>query len=135
MSTAAGRSPGHPPHGQIGYLQLPALDVAASAAFYRSVFGWEPVTHEGPMPYTEFKVGDQSIAGMMQMPPMVPAEVPSHWLVYFGVDDTDAAVARTQELGGSVRMGPMDVPVGRFAVLADPQGGTFAVIRLAQQAT
>ena len=47
MSTAAGRSPGHPPHGQIGYLQLPALDVATSAAFYRSVFGWEADREHG----------------------------------------------------------------------------------------
>jgi predicted enzyme related to lactoylglutathione lyase len=71
---------------------------------------------------------------MMDMPPMVPAEVPSHWLVYFAVDDTDASVAKAQELGGSVRMPPMDVPVGRFAVVADPQGATFAVIRMSDPA-
>ncbi len=65
---------------------------------------------------------------------MVPAEVPSHWLVYFAVDDTDAAVAKTQELGGSVRTAPMDIPIGRFAVLGDPQGATFAVIRMSDQA-
>jgi predicted enzyme related to lactoylglutathione lyase len=36
----------HPPQGQIGYLQLPALDVARSAAFYREVFGWSvELTH------------------------------------------------------------------------------------------
>jgi predicted enzyme related to lactoylglutathione lyase len=47
MSTAARRSPGHPPHGTIGYLQLPARDVATSAAFYRSVFGWEADLEHG----------------------------------------------------------------------------------------
>jgi len=41
MSQSANRRPGqHPPTGQIGYLQLPAVDVARSAAFYESVFGW-----------------------------------------------------------------------------------------------
>jgi predicted enzyme related to lactoylglutathione lyase len=37
----------HPPHGQIGYLQLPALDVARSAAFYESVFGWSVELEHG----------------------------------------------------------------------------------------
>jgi predicted enzyme related to lactoylglutathione lyase len=120
--------------GSFSWNELNTRDAEGAKAFYTAVFGWDAVTHSGgPMPYTEFKVGDQSVAGMMPMPPMVPAEVPSHWLVYFAVDDADAAVAKAQELGGSVRMGPMDVPVGRFAILADPQGATFAAIRLAEQ--
>jgi predicted enzyme related to lactoylglutathione lyase len=120
--------------GSFSWNELNTRDVDGAKAFYTAVFGWGAVTHsEGPMPYTEFKLADQSIAGMMPMPPMVPAGVPPHWLVYFAVDDADAAVAKAQELGGSVRMGPMDVPVGRFAILADPQGATFAAIRLAEQ--
>lgn len=120
--------------GSFCWTELNARDVQAAKAFYAATFGWEEVTHtEGPMPYTEFKVGGESVCGMMPMPPMIPAHVPSHWLVYFAVDDTDAAVARAGELGGSVRMPPMDLPVGRFSVLADPQGATFAVIRLAEQ--
>jgi predicted enzyme related to lactoylglutathione lyase len=54
--------------------------------------------------------------------------------VYFAVEDTDASVAKAEELGGSVRMAPMDIPVGRFAVLGDPQGATFAIIRMSDQA-
>jgi predicted enzyme related to lactoylglutathione lyase len=57
--------------------------------------------------------------------------VPPYWLPYFAVDDCDTTVARAGSLGGSTCAGPMDIPnVGRFAVLGDPQGGTFAVIRL-----
>jgi uncharacterized protein len=74
-----------------------------------------------------------SIAGMMAMPPMVPAQVPPHWLVDFSVTDTDAAIARVGELGGSVVVGPMDVGPGRLAVVGD-QGGTFAVITLKEPA-
>jgi hypothetical protein len=48
--------------------------------------------------------------------------------VYFAVDGTDAAVAKVQELGGSVMAPPMDIPAGRFAVVADPQGAGFGVI-------
>jgi predicted enzyme related to lactoylglutathione lyase len=67
---------------------------------------------------------------MMQKPPMLPADVPPHWAVYFAVADTDAAVARIAELGGSVMMPPMDIEPGRFAVVADPYGAAFNVIAL-----
>ena len=117
--------------GSFSWAELNTRDVEGSKAFYRAVFGWEPVTHgEGPGAYTEFKLGGDSIAGMMQMPAMVPAEVPPHWVVYFAVEDTDATVTTCQELGGSVRVPPMDIEPGRLAVLADPQGGTFAVMRM-----
>jgi len=50
--------------------------------------------------------------------------------VYFAVADTDDIAKRTPELGGKVISPPMDIPQGRFAVLADPQGAVFGVIRL-----
>ena len=49
----------------------------------------------------------------------MPAEMPPNWGVYFAVADTDATVAKAQELGGAVFMGPTDIEPGRFAVLAD----------------
>jgi predicted enzyme related to lactoylglutathione lyase len=117
--------------GTLVWNELNTRDVDGSKAFYTAAFGWEAQTHEGgPMPYTEFKVGGESIAGCMPMPPMIPAQVPPHWLVYFAVEDTDATVAQAGELGGSVRMPPMDTPAGRISVLADPQGATFAVIKM-----
>lgn len=121
--------------GALCWNELQTRDPEAAKAFYTVVFDWEAVTHTGgPVPYTEFKVDGDSVAGMMPMPPMIPRGVPPHWLVYFAVDDTDAAVNRAGELGGSVQMPPMDVPVGRFSVLTDAQGATFAVIRLNEAA-
>ena len=64
------------------------------------------------------------------MPDMVPAEVPAHWLVYFGVADTDATVANATELGATTVVPPTDIPPGRFAVFTDPDGATFAVIKM-----
>ena len=62
-----------------------------SLPFYQQVFGWTPKTTGTPeRPYTEFQVDGQSIAGATEMNPMVPAEVPSYWMVYFSVDDVDA---------------------------------------------
>jgi hypothetical protein len=63
---------------------------------------------------------------------MLPDEVPAHWLVYFGVEDTDVAVEKVKAAGGDVRLGPVDFPAGRFAVVTEPDAepGAFAVIQL-----
>ncbi|HEU5171843.1 MAG TPA: VOC family protein [Gemmatimonadales bacterium] len=76
---------------------------------------------------------EQPAAGLFAMPPAM-GNVPPHWLIYVAVDDRDATVAKARDLGGSVIVPPADVPtVGRFAILADPQGAVFSVIRLEQQ--
>ena len=54
--------------------------------------------------------------------------VPSHWMVYFDVADCDATTQKAQESGGKVMVPPTEIPVGKFACLQDPQGGSFAVI-------
>jgi uncharacterized protein len=111
--------------------ELDTRDLDAAKEFYQSVFGWEPVTSDmGEMSYTEFKLDGKSIGGMMAMPDQVPAEVPSFWLVYFAVADTDATVAKVTELGGGVSMPAMDSPAGRFAVVRDPAGAVFGVIKM-----
>jgi hypothetical protein len=82
------------------------------------------------MVYTTFKNGEVPAGGMMQITPdMGPS--PSHWNIYFAVADCDATVAKNAELGGGKIMGPNEVPgVGRFAILKDPQGAVFSVIKL-----
>ncbi len=58
----------------------------------------------------------------------LPAEIPAHWLVYFAVASCDETAERVTQLGGRVNMPPADIPgMGRFAVVADPQGVVFAV--------
>ncbi len=112
--------------------ELASSDIDKSKTFYGRVFGWTAETNEmGGMSYTEFKVDGRSIAGMMALGPMHPPGTPPHWLVYFAVADTDATVARTAELGGKALGPPIDLPIGRFAVLADPRNAVFAVIKMA----
>jgi predicted enzyme related to lactoylglutathione lyase len=66
------------------------------------------------------------IGGVMPLPPGSPA--PPHWLAYIAVPDTDAAARQAASLGGRVYHGPEDIPnVGRFAIMADPQGAVFAL--------
>jgi hypothetical protein len=117
--------------GTFVWNELNTRDVPTAKSFYTKVFGWQPNDLDmEAMKYTEWRLGDRSVAGMMTMPDMVPAEVPAHWLVYFGVDDTDAAVSRASELGATTFVPPTDIPPGRFAVLADPDGAAFAVIKM-----
>jgi predicted enzyme related to lactoylglutathione lyase len=110
--------------------ELYTPDVERAKSFYEAAFG---ITSERApaMDYTLLKVGDRPIGGMMAIGAGgVPAEVPPHWNVYFAVDDVDATVARVQELGGSTMVPPTDIPgVGRFAVVTDPQGASFSVMR------
>lgn len=117
--------------GAICWTELQTRDPEAARAFYAAVFGWGAETHEGPIPYTEWKQDGRSIGGMMPMGEQIPAQVPPHWLVYFGAADCDAATARATELGGNVLVPPMDIQDGlRFSVVADPQGAALGLLRM-----
>jgi hypothetical protein len=118
--------------GALVWNELNTRDIPAAKAFYTDVFGWDADTNQmGEMEYTEWKLGDSTVGGMMDMPEAVPSEVPAHWLAYFGTADCDATVAQATGLGAALLAGPMDIPAGRFAVMADPAGAAFGVITLA----
>lgn len=116
----------------VGWNELLTSEPATAAAFYTTVFGWTTVTHDMPTgPYTEFKIGEQSVGGMLKNPDQCEG-VASHWLTYFAVEDCDAKVAVAAQAGATVAVDPTDIPkVGRFSVMTDPQGTTFAVIKFA----
>lgn len=110
--------------------ELQTREMTKAVPFYRAVFGWEAETNPmGETTYTEWKLDGRTIGGMIQMDENFPPEVPSNWLTYFAVTDTDATVAKATELGGSVLVPPTDIPPGRFAVIADPHGAVFGVIK------
>ncbi|RIK05416.1 MAG: glyoxalase [Acidobacteria bacterium] len=115
--------------GTFVWAELTTDQLDDASRFYGSVFGWESETSSaGGMEYTEFKLGETPVAGMMPRPPMLPDEVPSYWGVYFASDDCDATAEKVKELGGSVIVPPMDIPPGRFAVVADPAGASFSIM-------
>lgn len=118
--------------GSLVWNELGTTDTAKAGAFYSGLFGWKPdVQQFGPMEYTIFQHGDRGAGGMYKMTPDM-AGVPSHWMIYFAVDDADATVAKATELGGTVIKPADDIPgVGRFAILKDPQGAYFAIIKTA----
>jgi len=112
--------------GALAWNQLHTRDQDGAAAFYGAVFGWERADFGG---MSVWNLGDSGIGGLADVPAGTPDEVPAFWMTVFGTADTDATAAKVAELGGQVLSPPSDIPdVGRFAVLADPQGVTFGVI-------
>lgn len=71
---------------------------------------------------------DSAIGGRSVITEAFPAEMPGHFLIYFSVEDCDAAVETVTRLGGRVTAPPFDIPYGRMAVLTDNQGAAFAVL-------
>ena len=122
--------------GTLCWTELHTTDPAGAMPFYQAVFGW--VTQDMPMGEFTYTVirpagGDEnsSQGGIMPLSPdMAAAGVTPSWRVYFEVADCDAAVATATRQGGSVAVPAMDIPgVGRFAILTDPAGAAFAVIK------
>ena len=58
-----------------------------------------------------------------------PTEVPPHWSVCFAVANCDQTAAKARELGATTTMEPMDMAIGRFAAIIDPQGASFSVMQ------
>jgi uncharacterized protein len=117
--------------GAYSWAELNARGLDRAKPFYKKVFGWgEKVSPmgEGQGDYTELKIGDESIAGAMEMNPMVPKEVPSYWMAYFGAKDVDAAHKKAVSLGAQEMVPPSDFPGGRFSILSDPQGAMFGLL-------
>ncbi len=114
--------------------ELGTNDTAAATDFYTTMFGWTAkVQNFGPMEYTIFNNGDRGAGGMYKLLPEM-GNVPPHWLVYFAVDDCDATVEKAVSLGAKTMKPADDIPgVGRFAILLDPQGAAFAIIKTMPQ--
>ena len=122
--------------GCFGWNELNTRDTAGAKEFYPAVFGWGTQEEESERAgtYTVWTVGEAMVGGMIDINALgLPPEVPPNWLVYFTVENADAAVEAVNGGGGDVRMGPIDIPVGRFAVVADPAGAVFAIMQPSEE--
>ncbi|MFI9720475.1 VOC family protein [Streptomyces sp. NPDC052396] len=122
--------------GSFGWTEVYTRDPAAVDAFYAEVFGFRSMDLSGTAgigyaawtPAGEPATHDHAIGGRAVMDDRFPAEMPAHFLVYFVVDDCDAAAYTALQLHGRVRRQPEDTPHGRYAVLTDDQGADFVII-------
>ena len=117
--------------GALCWNELATTDTERARDFYTGLFGWTVEQQDmGTMTYTTFLRGGERAAGMYAITEEM-AGMPPSWMVYFAVEDCDASTARARELGAQVHVTPADIPgVGRFAMMADPQGAMFSIITL-----
>jgi predicted enzyme related to lactoylglutathione lyase len=119
--------------GEFIWYELMTRDVEAAASFYSSVVGWSCQLFDpgDPKSYRIFKSGADEVGGLMPLPEGNSCQnAEPGWIGYIGVEDVDAMAADLLADGASQLMPPTDIPgVGRFAVLADPQGAVFTIMR------
>jgi len=106
----------------------------ACQAFYAAVFGYQygDIGAEG-MNYATLDIDGRPVGGIGEIGADQPADDPASWRTYFAVADTDAALVRVTELGGSVVAPAWDSPYGRMAVVSDDQGAVFSLMSAAPQ--
>ena len=132
---ATGKKQEMPKHGEICWTEVATNDLEKSDAFFTKLFGWNIKSDKNPeFEYRHFEDGKgHDVGGMYQMNPEMFGghAVPPHFMTYIAVDDVDATVNQVKELGGGVVREPMDIPgTGRMAVITEPSGATFAIIKL-----
>jgi predicted enzyme related to lactoylglutathione lyase len=121
MAEFNGYQPGTP-----SWVDLGSTDVAASAAFYTTLFGW---THEDLGAdfggYGFFKLRDKMVAGVG---PSMAEGAGTYWTTYIATADADETANKVEKAGGTVVAAPMDVgDTGRMAIFLDPVGAAFGV--------
>jgi predicted enzyme related to lactoylglutathione lyase len=119
-------------HGIFCWYELMTSDTTAAETFYRGVLGWN--AKDAGMPdhaYTLLSVGESQIGGLMAIPADARAAgARPAWHGYIAVDDVDDYAARVTKAGGTIHRAPADIPgIARFAVVADPQGATFMLLK------
>lgn len=117
-------------HGTFGWSELITSDPAAAQKFYADVLGWSFQTMPTPVgDYHVAQAGERVVGGIMEKPAEMGA-MPNVWGIYIYVDDASAAIADIKANGGSVLREPWYVEnVGDIAVVADPQGAVFTIMR------
>jgi predicted enzyme related to lactoylglutathione lyase len=116
--------------GAPSWFELHTRDYDKALTFYRAVFDWntESMSDTPEFRYTVMKHGDDELAGVFDASTDLAEGEPSRWTVYFGVEDTDAAVAKAVELGGSVIQPAEDTPYGRLAEVTDCNGARLKLV-------
>jgi predicted enzyme related to lactoylglutathione lyase len=116
--------------GGPAWFELHTTQYQRALDFYRSVFGWNlnTMSDTAEFRYSVLQIGEDQLAGVMDDSVFAPQGSPSYWLTYLAVEDTDAALARVRNLGGTVTRDAEDTPYGRLASVTDPTGATLNVM-------
>lgn len=112
----------------LAWSELVTPDARAAAAFYEAVFGWEGEPADDDDRSSAYRVLDAGgrSCGIWE------DDGAARWSVYFAVRDADVTATRAVELAGTVLREPEDSPYGRTAMLQDPLGATFSIVRMTE---
>ena len=118
--------------GTFCWADLMTPDPAGAGEFYRAVFGWLAEPGKDASGYLHLKNGETYIGGIAPAEHRDPG-APPHWLLYLLAENCDAATAKAAAAGAKVYAAPMSMEgVGRWSVVADPQGAVFVLFESAR---
>ncbi|MFJ7960108.1 VOC family protein [Streptomyces sp. NPDC096319] len=121
------------PPGTPVWNELITYETSSTGKFYRAVFGYEvePVV-SADHDYATLHVAGAAVASLHGVGNALPRDRGPHWMTYFEVADPDAAARLVLELGGRVLRPPREGTAGRLALVADPEGAVFTLVRSAE---
>jgi len=117
--------------GKFVWFDLITDDAAAVRDFYSGLFGWVFETTRGPLGNDYYLARDGGVYVGGVVPAAGPADGSeiSRWLPYVSVADVDGSVVRARTDGAEVVVSPLDIRLGRVAVIVDPQGAPVGLAR------
>jgi uncharacterized protein len=110
--------------GALCWNELATTDVEPAKLFFDELLGWEYETDESG--YVSIRNAGRLNGGMREQSEQERG-IPPNWLPYFTVDSADEAARQAAQAGGRTLAPTTEVHIGRVAVIADPEGATFAV--------
>lgn len=135
MSETQEPSQGNPEHripGMVSWNELATPNAESSIQFYADLFGWKAEAMEMPTgTYTVMNCGKTPVAGVVQ-----PQDAPmpqAQWMNYVTVSRLEDTIEKAVSLGATVLVGATPLPMGRFAVLMDPQGAPCGIYEYGEE--
>ncbi len=124
-------------HGDFVWYELITSEPEAAQEFYNAIVGWSFTGSGKNKDYREFSINNTMVGGLLPLTPEMQANgARPCWMGYIAVNDVEESAASIEKAGGAIHMAPQDIPgVGRFALVADPQGVMFYIIKSANNET
>ena len=118
------------------HFEIQAADPRRAIAFYSALFGWSFNKWEGPQDYWLIKTGEPDTRGIdggllpRRGPPPAAMQAVNAFVCTVDVTDADTTVKRIGELGGSVVVPKMAIPmIGWLAYANDTEGNIFGLMQ------
>ncbi|MGW6459516.1 VOC family protein [Streptomyces sp. NPDC055078] len=133
QAAAHGGTALHGTHGTPVWHELLTVETSSVAKFYETVFDYEAEPAEpdtpGGVDLVTLSLDDRPVAALRGVGRSLPRDRGTYWMTWFEVGDPDDTARRVTALGGHVLRPPEDGPHGRSAIVTDPEGAVFTVVR------